>query len=259
MTKIKIELTKSIEENASLYFDKSKKAKKKMEGALEALKKSEEKLERTKKEQKVEEEKAKEKKIVRKKQWYEKFHWFYSSEGFLCIGGRDATSNEIVIKKHTSAEDIVFHTEMAGSPFFVVKTEGKKVGKATLDEAAQATAAYSKAWKLGLSTSEVFYVNPDQVTKEARPGEYVPRGAFMIYGKKNYIRTDVRLAVGIKNSLIIGGPVDAVKKNTDKFVIVIQGREKTSAAAKKIKHKLGGGELDDIIRMLPAGGCEISK
>lgn len=259
MVKIKIDIEKSIEENASLYFEKSKKAKKKLEGAKEAIKRSQEKIEKLKKEHKIEEEKAKEKKVERKKQWYEKFHWFYSSEGFLCIGGRDATSNEIVIKKHTDDKDIVFHTEMAGSPFFVIKTEGKEVGEATLNETAQATAAYSKAWKLGLSAADVFYINPEQVTKEAKPGEFVPRGAFMIYGKKNYINTDVKLAVGIKDGQIIGGAVDAVKKNVDKFVIIIQGREKTSAVAKKIKHKLGGGDLDEIISMLPAGGCEIEK
>lgn len=259
MTKINIDLTKSIEENASLYFEKAKKAKKKLEGAKEALAESEQKLLKLKKEQKLEEEKAKEKKVERKKQWYEKFHWFYSSEGFLCIGGRDATTNEIVIKKHTDEKDIIFHTEMAGSPFFVIKTEGKKVGEATLSEAAQATADYSKAWKLGLTAAEVFYVNPDQVTKEARPGEYVPRGAFMIYGKKNYIRAEVGLAVGIKEGLIIGGPINAVEKNSEKFVVVKQGGDKASSAAKKIKHKLGGGDLDEIIRMLPSGGCEIEK
>ena len=33
---------------------------------------------------------------------YMKFRWFISSDGFLCLGGRDATSNEIIIKK-TSA------------------------------------------------------------------------------------------------------------------------------------------------------------
>ena len=138
------------------------------------------------------------------------------------------------------------------------ETEGKKPGEATLNEAAQATASYSKAWKLGITNTDVFYVNPDQVTKEARPGEYVPRGAFMIYGKKNNINTDLKLAIGIKDNQIIGGPVNSIKANADKFVTIRQGREKTSAVAKKIRHKLGGN-LDEIIRMLPAGGCEIEK
>jgi len=47
------------------------------------------------------------------KEWYEKFRWFISSDDFLILGGRDATSNEIVIKKHTEKNDLVFHR-----PFF---------------------------------------------------------------------------------------------------------------------------------------------
>ena len=56
----------------------------------------------------------------------------------------------------------------------------------------------------------------------------------------------------------MGGPVEAVKKNCEKFVEIKQGRQKTSDIAKKIKKKING-ELDEIIRALPAGGCEIKK
>jgi len=35
------------------------------------------------------------------------------------------------------------------------------------------------------------------------------------------------------------------------------GNAKASDTAKKIKKKLNSGELDDIIRMLPSGGCKI--
>jgi hypothetical protein len=174
----------------------------------------------------------------------------------LCIGGRDATSNEIIIKKHTEKHDVVFHTDMAGSPFFVVKTEGKKVGKATLEEAAQATASWSRAWKLGAAMLEVFYVKPEQVSKKTKAGEYMPKGAFMIYGKTTYMRPELRLAVGTKDGKIIAGPINAVKKNADKYVIIEQGREKASALAKKIKAKIGG-DIDEIVRMLPAGGAEL--
>ena len=100
---VEIELNKSVEENAGIYFDKAKKAKKKLKGAEEALEKSKKKLLKLEQEEdkfRAEEEK-KEIKKARKREWYEKFHWFISSEGFLCIGGKDATSNEIIIKKHT--------------------------------------------------------------------------------------------------------------------------------------------------------------
>jgi len=254
--KINLDVTKSLEKNAEVYFEKSKKAKRKLGGAKEALERSFVKLEKAKKEQTDNLEKVKQKAEV-KKEWYEKFRWFFSSEGVLCIGGRDAATNEIVVKKHTEKDDLVFHTSIAGSPFFVVKTEGKKVNEETLNETAQATASYSKAWKLGVSMQEVFYVTPEQVSKTAKPGEYIGRGAFMIYGKKNFITTDIKVAIGIKEGKIIGGPVDAVKAKAEDFVIIIQGRDKASAVAKKIQKKLKGGDLDDIIRMLPAGGCSL--
>ena len=255
MAKIKLDVTKSLEKNAEVYFEKGKKAKKKLEGAREALERSLKKLEKAKKEKISQEKKVK--KIERKKAWYEKFRWFFSSEGFLCIGGRDATSNEIVIKKHTDKEDVVFHTSMAGSPFFVIKTEGKKVGEKSLNEVAQAVASYSKAWKLGIASTDVFWVKPEQVTKEAKPGEYVARGAFMVYGKKNEMNVGLGIAIGLKDGMIIGGPIDSIKAQTDNFIEIIQGNEKASDTAKKINKKLKGGEMDEIIRMLPAGGCKL--
>jgi predicted ribosome quality control (RQC) complex YloA/Tae2 family protein len=255
---ITLSLQKSLEQNAAVYYEKAKKAKKKIEGAKEAIARAEQRLAKLEKElQKESRDKEGSAHLpARKKEWYEKFRWFYSSEGFLCIGGRDATTNEIVIKKHAEKDDIVFHTDMAGSPFFVVKSRGAKVGEATLKEAAQATGAYSKAWKLGLSTSDVFYVKPEQVSKEAQSGEYMSKGSFMIRGKTTYIRPDLKLAVGIKDNQIIGGAVDAIKAHAEKYVVVEQGNEKASDVAKKLKHNLGG-ELDEIIRFLPAGGCRI--
>lgn len=256
--KIKLFLEKSVEENASIYFDKAKKIKKKIEGAKHALHIQYLKLtELEKKQQKKLDKPVKKAKEDKKRGWYEKFRWFYSSEGFLVIGGRDATTNEIIIKKHTQPEDIVFHSSMSGSPFFVIKTEGKSPGEKTLEETAQATASYSRAWKLGLASSEVFYVSPGQITKESRPGEYMPKGSFMIYGKKNILKPKIGIAIGIKDLTIIGGPVEAVKNSSDSYVMITQGKEKASSAAKKIISKFKAGDIDDIIRFLPSGGVSI--
>lgn len=257
---IEFDLTKSVDENAGTYFNLAKKAKKKLQGAKDALEVSKKKLEKLQKEEDkfMEEEKKKQEKKERKKEWYEKFHWFISSEDFLCIGGKDATSNEIVVKKHTDKEDLVFHTDMAGSPFFVIKN-GQSAKEETINEAAQSTAVYSKAWKLGHTTADVFYVKPDQVSKEAQSGEYMSKGSFMVRGKTIYLYPKLEYAIGLVNDQIIGGPVTAVKKRTNKFVKVIPGKYKKSVLAKKIKSKLKGGDLDEIIKFLPAGGAEIKK
>ncbi len=257
---IEINLNQSVEDNAATYFELAKKSKRKMEGAKKALLESRKKLEELQKKEHLflEEEQQKREKRDIKREWYEKFHWFFSSEGFLCIGGKDATSNEIVIKKHTDPEDLVFHTDMAGSPFFVIKN-GQKAGEITLQEAAQAVGVYSRAWKLGHGTADVFYVKPEQVTKEAKAGEYISKGSFMIYGKTNYLHPKLEYAFGLVEGKVIGGPVSAIKKQTEKIVIVISGKEKKSDLAKKVKHKLGGGDLDEITKFLPSGEGDVKK
>ncbi|MBL7056215.1 DUF814 domain-containing protein [Candidatus Woesearchaeota archaeon] len=263
MTKLVLDLNKSLEENASIYYDKAKKLKKKLVGAEEAIKKSRKKLRvlEGKKDDydKKEEEKTKVKE--RKKEWYEKFRWFISSDGFLVIGGRDATSNEVVIKKHTEKEDIVFHTDIAGSPFFVVKSEKKEIPESTINEVADATCTFSRVWKLGLQSTEVFFVSPDQVSKKAQSGEYLTKGAFMIYGKTNYVNNNINLAIGkTKENGVMSGPLEAIKKHCTDYVVLEQGDEKVSSIAKKINSKLGKNlDLDEIIRALPAGNFKIKK
>ncbi len=261
MPLLTLDLTKTIDANAAVYFEKAKKIKKKLEGAKKALSESLKKLEELeKKRHKLLAEKSKlEKYKEKKREWYEKFRWFISSEGFLVIGGRDATSNEIVIKKHTDSDDLVFHTDMAGSPFFVVKSSNKLIGDKTKEEAADATLTFSRAWKLGLHTASVFYVKPEQVSKKTKSGEYMGKGAFMIYGKTNYIGNKINLAIGItKNQQIMAGPSDAVKMNCEKYLRLEQGNEKASAIAKYIQHSIGG-HIDDIIRALPSGGFSVKK
>jgi len=256
MTRITLDINKSIEQNAALYYDKAKKIKKKIEGAKEALEITKKKLKRLEKEKS----KQKEETIVlkTKTEWYDKFRWFVSSEGFLIIGGRDATTNEIVVKKHTDKNDLVFHTDMVGSPFFVIKADNKKITPETIKEAADATVTFSRAWKLGMPSSSVFYCSPEQLTKEAPSGEYIPRGGFITKGKLNYMENKINCAIGMHNNKIMAGPLEAIKKNCEKYVEIEQGREKASSVAKYIQKKIGGN-LDDIIRVLPSGGCKIKK
>jgi predicted ribosome quality control (RQC) complex YloA/Tae2 family protein len=254
--KLTLDLKKTVDQNASDYFEKAKKAKKKLEGARKAIEKTRLKLS-AEKEKKI----VVEKKLFKpsKKDWFENFRWCYSSEGFLMIGGRDAATNEIVIKKHTEKNDLVFHTDMAGSPFVVIKNpENNNISEETKQEAAQLTAAYSRAWKQGITSLEVFCVLPEQVSKQARAGEFLAKGAFMIYGKKSFYSPEVKLAIGVYQGKVMAGPLSAVKAHCKPYVEVMPGEEKPSSIAKLIQKRLNAA-LDDIIRVLPGGGCSIKK
>jgi len=257
---VEIDLNKSVDENAGIYYDLAKRAKKKIQGTQVALADARKKLEQLQKQeaQFFQEEEVKKSKKDRKREWYEKFHWFFSSEDYLCIGGKDATSNEVIVKKHMEADDLVLHTDMAGSPFFIIKN-GQKAGEITIKETAQMVAVYSKAWKMGHTIADVFYVKPEQVSKEAQSGEYMSKGSFMIRGKTEYLHPKLEIAIGLQNDLIVAGSESAVKKKTNQYVLVIPGDEKKSSLAKKIRSKLKGGDLDDIISFLPAGGGQVAK
>jgi predicted ribosome quality control (RQC) complex YloA/Tae2 family protein len=260
--KITLQVEKTIEQNAAYYFERAKKVAKKIEGAKIALEVHRQKLASLEKKRDKEIEGKKEKRALatKKKEWYEKFRWFISSEGFLVVGGRDATSNEVVIKKQTENHDLVFHTDMAGSPFFVIKTEGKTPGEVTLKEVGDATITFSRAWKLGISNSPVFYVTPEQVSKKAQSGEYLTKGAFMIYGQTNYVDVKINLAIGItEDGKIMAGPLSAIRANCTTFLELMQGDEKASGIAKLIQKKLQGGTPDEIIRALPAGEFKVKR
>ena len=162
------------------------------------------------------------------------------------------------MKKYSESKDIIFHTEMAGSPFFILKEGQEKAKKQDLNETATATAVYSRAWKNGFGSTDVYSIKPEQVSKKAKAGEYLGKGAFMIYGKKNFFRkTELLIAIGLLNNQIIAGPESAIKPKTEEYLLIIPGDEKKSDIAKKIATKLKTKEIDEIISFLPAGGFKI--
>ena len=235
---------------------------------------------------KAQEDKASRKIITdrRERQWYERYRWFVLLDGRLIVGGRDATSNSIIINKYTEASDVVFHADLHGSPFFVLRNQGER--KAPSDEIAlelaQATVGFSRAWKDELGSADAYWVFGDQVKKSAPSGEYLPRGSFFIEGKKNLVRhVRVELAVGLaglhngenkqseisKHITVACGPERSIAKHCIVRLRIVPGKERSSEFARLVKQKLIAGikdpekreiakrlPIDEIIRVLPSGG-----
>jgi predicted ribosome quality control (RQC) complex YloA/Tae2 family protein len=232
-----LNLRRTLFENAAEYYERGKKAKQKSAGALTALEESRRKLAEI--EQNIREAEAlktvkpmevmKElvKRKVKRKEWYQKFRWFRSSDGFLVVAGKDAVSNEVLVKKHTKPDDAVFHADVTGAPFVVVKTEGKAPSEQALREAGEFAAAFSRAWREGAGSADVYWVKPTQLSKSGPSGEYVPHGAFAVSGKRNWLRSvPLELAIGVVGNgkmSFIGGPVEAVKAKTKAYVTIMPG------------------------------------
>jgi predicted ribosome quality control (RQC) complex YloA/Tae2 family protein len=244
-TTFSLDLTRSIQSNAAIYYERAKKTERKQEGARKALKETQKKMQELQKHLIEKTEEVIEEAPIKKKEkaWYEKFRWFNSSDGFLVIGGRDATTNEIIIKKHTEPTDIVFHADIVGAPFVVIKTEGKTPSEQTINEAAQLAASYSKAWRELFQAIDVYWVHPNQLSKSPPPGQYLEKGSFIVHGKKNLLKKiPLSIAIGIaikENQItIIGGPTQLAKKQIINYVEVIPGKEPSSSLAKQIRQLL---------------------
>jgi len=263
---IKLNFRKTVSENAEKAYNDSKKLRNKLKGAEKSLKKTNEQINLSKMKDQEEKEQVV---ITQKKEkmlWFERFRWFISSDGNVIIGGRDAKTNELVVKKYLKDGDRYAHADIQGAPSIIIKSKGlndekREISEKTLNEACIFAASHSKAWKQ-FAEAQAYWVLPEQVSKTPQSGEFVPKGAFIIRGKRNYCSCKLELAIGkikIDNDFkIMCGPIDAVKILTDRYVIIQPGDIKKIDIAHKLAKRFSES-VDKIDRVLPPGGAIIVK
>ncbi len=262
--KIKINLDASIPAIASSLFDEAKHQSSAIK-SIEALKK---KTELSIEKQKTKADVAKESitfSEIRKKNWYERYRWFFTSDGLLAIGGRDASSNSSIIRKHLDKNDKVFHAEIFGSPFFLLK-DSNDAPMASLNEVAHATVCFSRAWREAMYGLSAYWVNPEQIKKAAPSGQFLAKGSFVIDGQRNLVKiSTLKLAIGLikqnEDYFLSCGPPDPIKKNSIYYAMIEPSGLDLVDAAKKIKIEFAKLDeeiiksisIDEFVRVLPAG------
>ena len=187
----------------------------------------------------------------------------------LAIGGRDAPSNSAVVRKHLGKNDKIFHGDIFGSPFFILK-DAETPSTISMNEVAHATVCFSRAWREGMHGTSAYWVLPEQVKKSAPSGQFLPKGSFTIEGKRNFVNIpSLRLAVGIipqdDHYLLTAGPPATIKKNSICYAIIEPHGSEMVEVAKKIRLEFSKLEeeitkqisLDDFVRALPAGQSQI--
>lgn len=262
MMEIEIELGKSAQQNANEYFQKAKKSKRKAEGAVQSVVELEKRLANAK--EKLESESS-EKQIrqITKREWYEKFHWFFTSNGMLAIGGRDAEQNEVVVAKYFENNDLFFHADVHGADVVILKN-GNDAPRAVKEEAAQFAACHSSAWKRGLSSADVYALGKDQVSK-SKSGGSLGVGSFAMSGEREWFKNmKLELEAFVKRDEARGVgmfcvvPGDTYKRAKIAMGIQIKpGSVKKSDAAKMIAKRLGYQDIDYIMQQLPAGPFDL--
>ena len=269
--KVKIELDAPLPSIASILFDESKKQKGAITSIEKLIEKTEDQLEKT-----IEKGEIAKGSVgfsdIRKKNWYERYRWFFTSDGLLAVGGRDSSSNSALVRKHMESNDKIFHAEINGSPFFILKDTNEDLMPLSLEETAYATVCFSRAWQASAHGLNSFWVKPDQIKKAAPTGQSMGKGSFMIYGTRNFIKVaSLKLAVGImkenENYLLVSGPVEPIKKNCLCYVIIEPGGSLISDVAKKIRAEFNKSDekfqklfvVDDYVRALPTGSSKITN
>lgn len=248
---------------SSALFDGAKKLEVDSRDAMTNAEKLEKKMPRPKPRQKETRPLQK-----RRQEWYEKFRWFFTTEGRLAVGGRDAQSNSMLLSRHLEPKDTVYHADLFGSPFFLLKG-GSTQSEDEAREVAIATVAFSSAWKTGLGSADAYWIDPEQVSSAAPSGEYLPRGSFSIRGKKNFMsKSIVEVAIGTDTSgRVMAGPEEAIRSHCTNYVVLRPHREKTSDTAKRVLSDLitdahtgvAPPSLDEVLRALPSGGGKVVR
>lgn len=264
--KLEIDLTKSLDQNATLYFEKSKLSKKKAAGLKIAIVKQKELAEK-KINDALEKKKLVDKK-QKKKQWFEKYRWFFTSNNLLVVGGKTALQNEEIVKKYMKKNDVYFHADLHGAPHCVIKlSENKKLNEVPIEskkEAAIFAVTFSKAFESGISSADAYSVKPEQVSKRAPSGTSMGTGAFMIYGQREYFKkTPINISIGYysKEKILMAGPTTACKKWCSNVINLSQGNIEKNKFSKILKEKFNEKGLivsiDEILSLLPNGKFDI--
>jgi len=262
-TEVTVDTSMGVERNADRLYTEAKRVVEKKEGAEEAIEDTRERLAEVERrreewaaeepEEEAEEPEAEEAETDwlsvssiptrRDEQWFERFRWVRTSDGFLVIGGRNADQNEELVKKYMESGDLFFHAQAHGGPVTILKATGPseaardvEIPERSKEEAATFAVSYSSVWKAGKYAADAYHVDPDQVSKTPESGEYLEKGGFAIRGDRTYHRdVAVGVAVGIQcepQTRVIGGPPRGIEPRAATAIEVEPGRYAQNDIAK---------------------------
>ena len=259
------------------FYEAAKKAERKITPALEAIKDTKKKIQESEEIKSQAEIISKARAIKKRvKRWYEAYHWTRSTNGFLVIAGRNLKENEQLAKRRMEESDLFFHADVQGAPYTLLKISEKdgdteEPTEDDLLDAAKLAGIYSKGWKAGLGSVDVYSALPEQLSFSAPAGEYLPKGGVFIEGRRTFYKVELKLYIGVYFDdtyayLFVSGNEEVIKQRTlihTSLNASAHGGEKKGDLAKKIAYyfeknvknddnpKLKTLTLNDYVLLLP--------
>ena len=268
---VEVDLRITVADNADLHYAAAKKAKSRQAGAIKARDEAMRRMDQLEAKgldgfgaaPKRSDEQS-------RHFWFENYRWTLTPSGRLAVGGRSAAQNDAVVKKYLRAGDRYVHADVHGAPSVVVR-DVDKVEELTDEDmatAGQFAVCSSRAWRqFGQATA--YWVTPEQVNKTPRSGEFVPRGAWIIHGKRNHLPNfpmqwwiaKVAMAPTGRPAAegdrviekIVGGPPSGLRPWASMHIEIFPGEMDTNDAAPILADRLGCS-VEEVQSALPPGG-----
>jgi predicted ribosome quality control (RQC) complex YloA/Tae2 family protein len=219
---VPVDVRLNVQENADILYNKGKKEGSRQEGAQVALDKALREL-RDLEGKGLEGFGAapKRKEAQSKHFWFESYRYCVGPDGALLVGGRNASQNDAVVKKYLRDGDRYVHAAIHGAPSIVVRTpDGLDApSDADLEAAGQFAVCSSRAWRQ-FGAASAYWVTAQQVNKTPRSGEFVPRGAWIIHGKRMTMDgLPMKWAVGEITFTMDGIPISKGDDDTERKTV----------------------------------------
>ncbi|CDK25640.1 unnamed protein product [Kuraishia capsulata CBS 1993] len=126
---------------------------------------------------------------LRNKFWFEKFYWFISSDGFLCVAGRDTAQVDLLYYKYfNNSNDVLVSNDLDNALKVFIKNpySNKDIPPTTFIQAGVYSLSTTKAWDNKIVTSPWFVKGVD-VSKKDYDGTILPSGMLNVARERTYL------------------------------------------------------------------------
>lgn len=183
--------------------------------------------------------------LTRKKNWFERYRWFYTSEGFLVVMGKSIARGKRLVRKHSQESDLLISSDLSSVPEAVIEAQGDdRPSEISILEACRFIVSFTDQWSK--KDSEVKF-----------------HWRYGANGKQNEISVKpIDLEIGI--SEVSGEALPMIAPiGTRRAVIgdVVRFRAGLAEQPTDIRRKIAAQleiSLKEIYAVLPAGNIEIT-
>lgn len=184
---IELDFTKSVYINIGIIYSQIKKIQFKKSRAIEVYHQTNEINKSTNKLPKIE--------VNRKTMKFENYWWFISN-GFTILCGKNADDNEFILS-NVEPDDILVHGHFDKSPWAVIKNPNKlEIPVKVIDYTGSLVVQRSWNWIENYSNNS-YYTFPNQISKSAPSGEFITKGARMVHRKNFLSNANLEMGVGV--------------------------------------------------------------